>query len=378
MEQLSQNKIFKIGIVGGGPSGIYCALNILKNFEDKKFRDFKIYIFEKSQILKTILPTGNFRCNITNNIYDINEFILNYPRGQKFLYSLFSRHFNYDSIEFFNSIGIETYVQDDNRVFPISNSSSDVREKMLNQLKKYKNVQFVNKKINSYSELKNFDCVVISCGSRGAVELIKSTEHKIIEFKKALCALDIENNIYPEGVSVSSLEGDFIFTKYGISGPLAFKISSYNAYKKMPYEIEIKLFDEKELFSLIEKFPKKSIGNLVSNFIPKSLSKAIVKDYSKNSCEISKEKIKEYSTLKLKIISTKQDGEIVNAGGVELNELDKNCKSKIKSNLWFCGEVLNIDGLCGGFNLQNCWSSAWVVAKDIESFIIKKSNNKGN
>ena len=83
-----------IAIVGGGPSGIYCALNILFELKKKNIFDYKLTIFDKGQILRTILPTGNGRCNITNSIFDMDDFILNYPRGQKFLYSLFSRHFN--------------------------------------------------------------------------------------------------------------------------------------------------------------------------------------------------------------------------------------------------------------------------------------------
>ena len=81
---------------------------------------------------------------------------------------------------------------------------------------------------------------------------------------------------------------------------------------------------------------------------------------------------KKYSILNLKITGTTNQGEIVNSGGVELNSIDKNCKSKLYDNLWFCGEILDIDGFCGGFNLQNCWSSGFVVAKDVINSIIKE------
>jgi len=92
MERLCQdkNKPFKIAIVGGGASGIYCALNILKLFKDSSFSNFILTIFDKGQILRTILPTGNGRCNLSNNILDYKEFSKNYPRGEKFLYSVFS------------------------------------------------------------------------------------------------------------------------------------------------------------------------------------------------------------------------------------------------------------------------------------------------
>ena len=374
MEQFCQDKA-KIAIVGGGPAGVYCALNILDLFQKYNFNGFSITLFDKGQILRTILPTGGSRCNITNSIPDIREFASNYPRGEKFLYSLFARHFNYDSLEFFKTIGIETYIQDDGRVFPVSNSSKDVRDKMFDILRKNRNVKLVNKNISNKDELKDFDYVVIAVGSRGVENLLNSLKQPYIPFKKTLCSLVVKDFNFPVGVSVNSLDGDFLFTQDGISGPLAFKISSLNLNKTLPFDISINLFDYQDLMKIIEKNPKKSIGNLVSRFIPKSLARVIVDDFDKNSAEISLEKIKNYSKLNLTVLNFSQKGEIVNSGGIDLNSIDKNCKSKIQDNLWFCGEVLNIDGFCGGFNLQNCWSSGYVVANDLVSSIIVKDNN---
>ncbi len=372
MEQFFQDNPCKIAIVGAGPAGIYCALNILFEFKNIGFTNFNISIFDKSQALRTILPTGGGRCNITNSNTDIKEFASNYPRGEKFLYSLFSRHFNSDALEFFKLIGIKTYTQVDNRVFPISDSAKDVKDKMLSALKSFKNVKLINKEIKSGKDLEGFDRCIISCGSKGVEELIESFNQPLIPFRRALCGFIVKDFKYPKGVSVKSLEGDFIFTDNGISGPLPFKVSSIDVDKKYPYNLKIKLFDENKLFELIEKNSKKSIGNLVSELIPKSLAKVIVEDFDKKSAEVSKKKILEYSILNLEILSTSKQGEIVNAGGVDLSFVDKNCKSKINDNLWFCGEVLDIDGFCGGFNLQNCWSSGYVVAKDVVCSIIKK------
>lgn len=362
-----------IAIVGGGPSGIFCALQLIKLLNEAKISDYSITIFDKSQILRTILPTGNGRCNLTNAISDVDEFISNYPRGKKFLYSVFSKHFNYDSIEFFNSIGVETYVQDDLRVFPKSNSASSVKNKMLDCLKTSKNVKLKNLEITEISQLKDYDFIVFATGSKVSLSLLKSTKVNIIPFKKALCGLKVlnqkENNIYPKGVSVKSLDGDFIFTDFGVSGPLIFKISSLSIDKKFPYVISIRLFEVEKLADLIKENPKKSIGNLVSKFIPRSLAKVIVDDFDKNCAEISKEKIEKYSILNLTIVDTASDGEIVRAGGADLDDLTPNCKLKSAENIWFCGEVLNIDGFCGGFNLQNCWSSAYVTAFDIYKHI---------
>lgn len=371
MEQFCQDKIYKIAIVGAGPSGVYCALNLLKSFSDLNFKNYQIDIFDKSQILRTILPTGGFRCNITNAIDNIKDFASNYPRGEKFLYSLFSRHFNVDSLDFFASIGIKTYTQADNRVFPISNSSKEVKDKMLNALKKYKGVKLIHKEIKSKNDLKNYDIKVISCGSRGCENLIESFNQPYIPFEKSLCELKIDDLRYPKGVSVKASDGDFIFTGDGISGPLAFKLSSLNVRKEFPYKIKIKLFEVDKLFELINENPKKSIGTIVSMLIPNSLARVIVADFTKKAAEVSKKQIESYSILNLNIVSKSNKGEIVNSGGIDLSYIDKNCKSKICDNLWFCGEILDIDGFCGGFNLQNCWSGAYVVANDIIKVIMK-------
>ena len=372
MEQFCQDKAIKIAIVGAGPAGIYCALQLLFGFKEYNFLNYQISIFDKSQALRTILPTGGGRCNLTNSIADIKEFASNYPRGEKFLYSLLSKHFNFDSIEFFEKIGIKTYTQEDGRIFPKTNSAKDVKDKMLSALKQFKNVKLINKEIKSEEELKNFDKIIICAGSKGTTELIKSFNQPMKEFKRALCALKVQDFKYPKGVSVQSKDGDFIFTSDGISGPLAFKYSSINVDKTFPYEIAIKLFEYEKLEELIKNNTKKSVGVLISHLIPKSLAKAIVEDFDKKAAEISKEKLKNYSILNLTITGNSSLGEIVHAGGVELNSIDKNCKSKINDNLWFCGEILNIDGFCGGFNLQNCWSSAYVVAKDVIRSIINK------
>ncbi len=369
MEQYCQNKI---AIVGGGPSGVYCAINILRRFRELNFNNFSLCIFDKSQILRTILPTGGFRCNITNSISDVKTFAKNYPRGEKFLYSIFSRHFNLDSIDFFNSIGIKTYTDTNGRMYPVSNSSKEVKDKMLNELRKFKNVELKHKKINSKDELKDFDYIVICAGSRGTENLITSFNHTLIPFKKALLGLKIKNMKYPTGVSVKSIDGDFLFTKNGISGPLAFVVSSKNVDKAFPYEIKIKLFNVDDLKEKIKLNPKKTIGNLVSNFVPKSLAHSIIDNFDKKAAEVSNKEIESYSTLKLEITDIESNGEIVNSGGVKLDELTKNCKSKIHKNLWYCGEILDIDGFCGGFNLQNCWSTAYVVANDIVQDIIEK------
>ena len=119
----------KVAIVGGGPAGCICAYYLLKE-------NIKVDIFEKTEPLKTLLPTGGGRCNLANAEYDFKTLASNYPRGEKFLYSIFSKFSTIDTINLFEELGIKTYCQDDMRIFPTSNSSKDVRNKILSNLNK--------------------------------------------------------------------------------------------------------------------------------------------------------------------------------------------------------------------------------------------------
>ena len=130
----------KICIAGGGPAGVMTAIFASENPENK------IYIFDKGIILNTLLPTGGGRCNLAYNEYNFKELAKFYPRGEKFLYSIFSRFSTKETIDFFKSIGVNTYVQEDSRIFPVSNSAKDVKEALLKQIDK-KNVKKVFEEI---------------------------------------------------------------------------------------------------------------------------------------------------------------------------------------------------------------------------------------
>ncbi len=352
----------KVAIIGAGPAGVYCALHL------KKIKDIEIDIFEKNIALKTLLATGGGRCNLTHWADDIREFAANYPRGEKFLYSIFSKHFIYDTLHFFESIGIKTYMQEDMRYFPISNSAKDMREKMLHALK---GVKIINKEIKSLKELNEYNLIVIATGSKGGYNLAKEIGHNIIEPKPSLCGLKLSKDSpkYPRGVILKTPQGEVLFTDEGISGPLIYKISSINARKNFPYKITLPLIDIQDLTEEIKNNPKKSFGNIVSNFIPKSLAHAIIENYDKKCAQITKKEIESLKTISFKVISTDKKGEIVTCGGINLKELNKYCQSKIMKNVFFCGEVMDIDGFCGGYNLQNCWSSAYCVYEGIKTYL---------
>ena len=127
---MAQESTYKIGIIGGGPAGCFCAYH-LQN-------DFEVIVFDYKKPLMTLLPTGGGRCNFAHYEFDIKELASNYPRGEKFLYSVFSRYSTADTLDFFEKIGVPYYVQDDMRVFPKSDSAKDVREHFLSSLTKTK------------------------------------------------------------------------------------------------------------------------------------------------------------------------------------------------------------------------------------------------
>lgn len=374
---MEQELTSKVGIIGGGPAGCFCAY-LLQNSKN-------VTIFDFGSPLRTILPTGGGRCNLAHAEFDFRELAKNYPRGEKFLYSVFSKFSTADTIDFFEKIGIQTYIQDDMRIFPNSNSAKDVREKFLAALSKVKfkkervlrintNPLTIVTDMGSYT----FDKVVISTGGHAGYDCAKFLGHKIIAPKPALTALKTAENLKQlAGVSVKNVKsegiiGDIIFTHEGVSGPLIYKISSIKARDNFPYKIVLDLCDEFDLQDLLNNNPHKSIKNLLSEFVPRSLAEFILKNPDEKCHKINgktrDEILNKLHNFEITIKAPSKDGEVVTCGGVDLKEINpKTMESKLIEGVYFCGEVMDIDGFCGGFNLQNCWSTAYAAAQGIMS-----------
>lgn len=386
VQESTSNK--SVAIIGAGPAGCVCA-KFLKN------NGFCPIIFDKGKYLRTILPTGGGRCNLAHAEFDFKNLTKNYPRGEKFLYSVFSKFGTEDAIQFFKQLGIETYTQEDNRIFPKSNSSKDVQEKLLKALKGCK---FVSEKVLSIEKLDNcykiitnkssyaFDVVIVSTGGHGNWDIFNKMDLNIIPPTQALVGLVTKENFSEfSGVSIKNVKiygkefknsdnGDIIFTHKGISGPLIYKISSIFARKEMPYKLVFQLVKDLDLQAELNKNPHKEIKNLLGQFVPKSFAEFVLEnlDIEKDTpCHKITGKLrdkiyKKLTTFEVTIISKVPDGEVVTCGGIDLKEINsKTMESKKYPNLYFCGEVLDIDGFCGGFNLQNCWSTAFVVAQSV-------------
>lgn len=371
---MAQELKSKVVIIGGGPAGCMCAY-FLQN-------DFDVTVIEKNTPLKTILPTGGGRCNLCHAEFDFKELAKNYPRGEKFLYSVFSKFSTADTIDFFDKIGVETYTQENMRIFPKSNSAKNVREHFLQALKKVQfikeNALRINRQDEIFSVVTNMgaykaDFVVISSGGHASYDLIKMLGHKIIEPKTALVGLLTKENFASiSGVCINNI----LFTHKGISGPKIYEISSLRARESFPYKLNFDFIGEVDLQTELNSNPHKSIKNLLSEHVPKSFAEFVLTELKINPDTKShmidgktRDKIlTKLQNFEICVIGTFPDGEVVTAGGVDLKEINqKDMQSKLVPRIYFCGEVMDIDGFCGGFNLQNCWSTGYLAAQGIIS-----------
>lgn len=370
----SRGKNKTVAIIGAGASGCICTYHLLK-------AGISVTLYDKNLPLRTLLPTGGGRCNLAHAEYDFKELAKNYPRGEKFLYSVFSQFSTSDTISMFEEMGIKTYVQEDDRIFPESNSAKDVQEVILRQLRKL-GVNFIQGKINDLSDLfEKYDYVIIATGGHSGYELLEPYDIKIVEPHPSLVGLNTEEDFKDlsgtalKGVKINDLEGDILFTHFGVSGPLIYKISSLKAFDEMPYDLTIDLCPEmSNLQENLNSNPHKEIKNILTEFLPQKVVQYILKDMDKTlKAHQINGKTRDLITdrihnFKITITVTNKGEETVTAGGIDLDEINpKTMKVKKVPNLYCIGEILNIDGFCGGFNLQNAWSTAFVCANSIIS-----------
>ena len=370
-----------IAIIGAGASGCVCAYYLLK-------KGYDVTLFDKGSFLRTILPTGGGRCNLAHAEYDIKELAQNYPRGEKFLYSIFSKFSTYDTIAMFEEMGISTYAQENGRIFPTSNNAKDVQSVILQKIKK---ANFVNEKVLEINKLGTnfklrtqkadylFTHVVIAIGGHSGYDLVNNLGLKITDTRPSLVGLNTHEDLknlsgtVVKNVRSQGLQGDLLFTHFGISGPLIYSISSINAFITMPYELNMDLCSSLvDLQSDLNNFPHRDIKNILNKYLPYKVVGYILKDIGEDlkahkiNAKIRDLILERVHNFSVKVISTNAGEETVTAGGIDLDEINsKTMECKNIPNIYCIGELLNIDGFCGGFNLQNAWSTAYVCAMSI-------------
>ena len=401
----------KIAIIGGGAAGFFSAIAVKENYPDSE-----VFIFEKSKnILSKVKISGGGRCNLTNACTSLSELCKAYSRGGKKLKKAFNIFNTIDAKDWFESRGVPLIVQDDNCVFPKSQDSQSIIDCFLNETRRLGIIIKLNSEIteitqkNQQLELhfldediqtKIFDKVIISTGGspkRKGLDWLEKLDHKIEnpvpslftfrmpnESITKLMGIVVENTLVNlQGTKLKS-EGALLITHWGMSGPAILKLSSYGArvISEMNYnfKVQVNWVNEKnsnvvteELQSIVQKHPNKLLSNLRPYDLPNRLWIFLLE-----KCDISKDKkwgeIGKKSLNKLTNIltndtyetkgKTKFRDEFVTCGGVSLDSVDLNTmQSKVCKNLYFAGEILDIDAITGGFNFQAAWTTGFIAGK---------------
>lgn len=400
----------EIGIIGAGASGIFTAINA----KDEKNN---ITLIEKNEkIGKKLFITGKGRCNITNAKF-FDEFLDHILVNKKFMYSSFTNFDNYALMDYLENQGLKLKVQRGDRVFPKSEKSSDVIklfEKLLDDkkidLKLNENVQKIKKESNKFIVKTNkntyeFDKIVIATGglsypltgSNGdGYKFAKAFSHKIISQKPGLCPIKISdhdldslNGISLKNVSLNvecekknySEFGEMLIGKNFITGPIVLTMSSLinrqkvkNIYIDLKASLDFEKLDNR-LIRDFENNSNKDIGNilkklLLNAFVDVILNRAQI-DYHTKANQITKEEryrlIGEIKNFNLNFAGLYPiKNAVITSGGVDCKELDpKSMESKKVPELYFVGEVTDVDALTGGYNLQIAFSQAFACAKDL-------------
>lgn len=399
----------KVAIIGGGAAGIFAAISASKEGYD-------VHLYEKNDSLgKKMLITGKGRCNITN-ASDVTNIINNVVSNPYFMYSSLYALDAFAVIDFFNEIGLETKIERGNRVFPISDKSFDVVNALVCHLKKLKvNIHYnsrISKILTKDNEVSaivlnkkniSYDSVIIATGglsynktgSTGdGYEFAKNVGHTVTKLKPALVGLKCLEKWCPDlmGLSLKNVQisikhknkviykefGEMLFTHYGVSGPIILSASSnmpkdndlnYELFIDLKPSLKFNVLDER-LLKDFNEFLNKDFKNALSNLFPQKLIPIIINlsniDENKKVNSITKEERKDFCTLiknlPLTITGTYGYREaIITSGGVDVDEINPSTmESKIIKNLYFAGEVLDVDAYTGGYNLQIAYSTGFL------------------
>ncbi|MEQ6123076.1 NAD(P)/FAD-dependent oxidoreductase [Pseudotenacibaculum sp. MALMAid0570] len=400
----------KVIIVGGGAAGFFTAINA-----KEANPELDITILEKGkEVLQKVKISGGGRCNVTHACFDPKELVKFYPRGEKELLGPFHQFMTGDTFEWFENNGIPLKIEEDNRVFPESNSSQTIIDCFLSKTKELAIPVLKNHGVISVlkegekwliqTKNKKFSCdaLVIAAGSSKKVwDLSKTLDHTIVNPVPSLFTFNIKDERITDllGLSVpnasvkiknTKLEafGPLLITHWGMSGPAVLKLSAFGARilaeKNYQYQVELNWMSRStlemldELQNLKVEQPKKQVI-LKSPFqeLPRRLWERLVIaseiKSNQNWADISKVQLQNLANQLTQAVFQAQGKstfkeEFVTAGGVDLKEINfKRFESKLHKNLFFVGEVLNIDAVTGGFNFQNAWTGGYIVAKSLSS-----------
>ena len=396
-------------IIGGGAAGYFTAINLAENKPN-----LKIIILERgSEVLSKVKVSGGGRCNLTHAEFSPKELTQNYPRGEKELLGPFHTFMTGDTVEWFEKRGIPLKIEEDGRMFPESNSSQTIIDCFITETERLgvevlknhsvKKIQKENETWKVETEKGDFtsEKLVITTGSNTKIwNLIKELGHTIIPPVPSLFTFNIQDNRIKDlpGIATQATvkvvsgniklesEGALLITHWGLSGPAILKLSAWGArdLEKVNYQFKIKVnclvdISSEEAFeslkALKEENGKQSIYKYAQFEVPKRMWQSFVlasgiTDTQKWAETTNKQlqNLSEQLTQSIFQVNGKSTfkEEFVTAGGVDLKEINfKRFESKLHENLFFAGEVLDIDAITGGFNFQNAWTGGYIVAQSI-------------
>jgi len=401
----------KIVVVGGGAAGLIACGTAAKTADE-------VVLVEKNDRFgKKLLITGKGRCNITNSA-EIEDMIMQYPTNGKFLYSALYTFTNTDVVDLIESYGVKTKVERGGRVFPVSDKAADV----VNALKKYalqKNVKTIQGRVEKIVEQNGVvqgvilngkmieaDRIILCTGGKSypgtgstgdGYKMAKAVGHTVTDIKPSLIPIVVEEKWVKTvmGLSLKNVAltvynskkksvytdfGEMLFTHFGVSGPIILSASArLKNIEKERYTLEIDLkpaLDEEKLDARLlrdfEKYKKKQLINSLDDLLPKSLIPVIIElskiNPHKPVCEITREERRSlvYTLKHITLTATAFrpiDEAIVTSGGIKVSEIDPSTmQSKLVKGLYFAGEVIDVDGYTGGYNLQAAYSTAYLAA----------------
>lgn len=401
------NSNYDIIIVGGGAAGFFTAINIAE-----KNPQLKIAILERGKtVLEKVRISGGGRCNVTHACFVPNDLVKFYPRGEKELRGPFHQFCSGDTIEWFEKHGVELKIEDDGRMFPTSDSSQTIIDCFLGLTHTLKIDVLTGQSVQSLfhgddywkveTNHETFSCqkLVMTTGSNPKIwELLQTMNHTIIPPVPSLFTFNIKDARIKDLMGVSAFShvkvkgtkleasGPLLVTHWGMSGPGILRLSAWGAIilaeKKYQFVIEVNwlndvTFDEamETLKELKQEHAKKVVSKKSPFEFPNRLWESLVL-----ASGISNEtKWADLTKIQLTNLANQLTNaqfqvngrstfkeEFVTAGGIDLKEINfKTMESKLHENLFFAGEIVNIDAITGGFNFQNAWTSGFIVANSI-------------
>ncbi len=396
---------YDIIIIGGGAAGFFTAINAAE-FNPKT----KILILERGkEVLTKVRISGGGRCNVTHAEFVPNELIKNYPRGEKELRGPFHSFMTGDTIAWFEERGIELKIEEDGRMFPVSDSSETIIDCFLSETQRLgikilknhavQNIVEENEQwhINTNSGDFSAEKILVATGSNPKIwKLLQGLGHHMETAVPSLFTFNIKDERIKDLPGVATFasvkipkidmedEGPLLITHWGLSGPAILKLSAWGARQLNDLNYKFKIHvnwlanqnSEEILEQLLElklKHAKQQLSKYAQFELPKRLWRSLVLASGIKETNIWAD-INKKQLIKLSEQLTQSEfsvdgkstfkGEFVTAGGVKLNEVNfKTFESKLQKNLYFAGEVLNIDAITGGFNFQNAWTGGYLAAK---------------